>query len=333
MYVSFITEPSDDLRQLWRDARRRRISAFRPGTRANHLAALRHYLAFCMHYGLQDLPATPTTLVIFAEFLLRQFKSGDSVRNTVAALKTCHKIRGLPIEAFLHFHVTTYLRSLNLTVRHVPKPPPPFPLSLLASIAKGTLTAYPHSTLLLPALLTLLFHTFIRLSSAIPATTAQFDPTRHLCIGDVIHLPDKLVLLIKWGKAHQKASQHYLVPLSPAPGSPACPVASIRALLNSYPPLPSSAPLFSVPPFHRPCSLSRGMATTWLRAALVAQGLSPTEYTFHSLRRGGSTAAVSAGVPLNEVQTHGAWASSAVLRYVPEFQTRSRVASTLASLH
>ena len=297
----------------------------------NHATAARLFLAFTFHFALHDFPASPSNLILFAQFLARQFRSPASVINTVYALKTVHSRLGFSTAAFSHFQVRSFLKALQSSYRHFPVKKLPLSLPLLHRIVSVS-SLPPSLAPLFLALLTLLFHTLLRLSSVLPASQNLFDPTRHLTLGDLFPYRGGFAVLVKWTKSRQLAHQAYVVPLGRVVGSSLCPVLALRKLVDSYASSQPHQPLFSLPgsPFS---PLSAPVARSWLRQALAAADLDPTLYSFHSLRRGGAAAAHAAGHPLQDVQCQGGWASSAVLSYLPGLRVRRSVAASLASFH
>ena len=104
-----------DLQQLTIDASQRQRQAFRPGTLRNRRYHFSLYLLFCRHFQFRPLPASPSTLVLFVEFLLRSFRSVKSVLNALASVRFLHSFRFEPVTAFDDFHLKLMLRSLPLT--------------------------------------------------------------------------------------------------------------------------------------------------------------------------------------------------------------------------
>ena len=101
-----------------------------------------------------------------------------------------------------------------------------------------------------------------------------------------------------------------------ATGGPIDPVAAVRDLLGLYSTLELASPqtpLFCLDSGRPVSSLE---ITAELRAAAVALGLEPSRYATHSLRRGGATALVAAGVESEVVRRWGRWLSDTWRRYI-----------------
>ena len=222
------------------------MQAFRPGTRANHRSHALLFIAFSFHFGFQDFPAGPQGLVCFGEFLLRSYTCPKSVLNALASVKRLHFIHGFPLEAFEHPTVFLWRRALPLTIRHLPSAAPPFPLQVLqrACTMASSLGARGR---IFAALLAVAFYSMARLSSLLPHSLGNFDPTRQPTLADLRTEGDSFVLRLTWAKNCQLASQGFWVPLLPCPGSSACPVSRLRELRALLAGLPGAAPLFSFP--------------------------------------------------------------------------------------
>ena len=69
-----------------------------------------------------------------------------------------------------------------------------------------------------------------------------------------------------------------------------------------------------------------------LRRALVSLVLDPLQYSLHSLRSGGATAAAAvSSVSREELKRHGRWASSAVDNYIePSLDARLSISQKIA---
>lgn len=76
--------------------------------------------------------------------------------------------------------------------------------------------------------------------------------------------------------------------------------------------------------------ISKNVVATQLRRWLELSGVNAAEISGHSLRRGGATAAVLAGVPEVLIKQHGRWKSDAVHAYIaPTLEKRLEITSAL----
>lgn len=124
-----------------------------------------------------------------------------------------------------------------------------------------------------------------------------------------------LFIFIEKSKVDQIRHGHTVV-MEASPSSPLCPVRWFRLYASLYPRAGAPFVFLSVKKGHR-----RLASTTPARVILEclrAIGVDPAPYGSHSLRRGGVTAAVAAGVQMHVIARHGNWRSNAVFAYVSD---------------
>jgi len=117
-------------------------------------------------------------------------------------------------------------------------------------------------------------------------------------------------------------------------GHPLCPVVALGVALASSPSqLPSDPALLES--FSPPTVLTRATFDNKLAAVLRACGLDVSKYSGHSLRRGGATFALAAGVPGELIQAQGDWKTDAYKRYIDlsQQQRLSAVRKMCSHLH
>ena len=305
-----------DFRALLQATRKRQRQAFRPGTTGNQRAQFRLYLAFCIHYGLRDIDPTPQTICMYAEFLTRTFTSPKSIRNYISGVRLLHKYAGASSTALDSFPLELLLRALDITIYHVPNQRSPVTVQSLARICEACMSLGTLGTVVRCALL-LGFFGMLRQSNLAPRSTSSFDPTRHTCRGDVLEHPPGLVVILKWSKVNQTRRKQQLVPIPAlSPQHPLCPVAAYKAMLAVHPTTSPNDPLLLMPG-PSPCTpLTIPQLATCFRAVAAYLGYSPRQFSLHSLRRGGATAAFEAGINFTHIKRHGGWASDAFWQYI-----------------
>ena len=318
-----------------RAAAARRAQAFRPGTQANHHSHVVLYTAFARFFNFRDFPAGASTLLAFAEFLLRTWAAHKSVTNALSSVRGFHLRLGLDTSAFDSHDLFLFRRALPLTVRPQVHRAPPFTLALLESLCERA-SRQGQAGRVFVALMATLFFSMARLSSLAPPKAFPFDPTRFPTRGDLLRDGTGYRLWLKWGKSCQDATQGFWVPILPCGSSTACPVAALRALPPVGPGAPPLSPLFALPSSDglqrtESCCLTAPVARRWLKTLLIAVGAGGRGYTFHSFRRGASTLAFERGAALTDISSLGGWRSSAVSLYVPHAAARLRAARTLVS--
>ena len=234
-----------DLEQLEEHAARRRTLAYRPGTVANRMSHFRLYLAFCAHFNIQDCPASPRTLSLFVEFLLRSYRAPKSVTNAVASVRYFHTSLGFSTAAFTNFHFKHTLRALPLSVRHTQHPAAPCTLRNLEQLCR-TLAHLGLRGLVFRALCTLAFHTLLRLSSLVPDRPV-FDHSRFPMATDLLRVQEGFLLRVKFAKNAQASDKAFVVPVLRADTEILCPVYALEQLLARSPARTQHSPLFLWP--------------------------------------------------------------------------------------
>ena len=217
-------------------------------------------------------------------------------------------------------------------MRTLPKQAAPFPAPLLHHVlrAAAVLGSWAEA---FRALVLFAFFSFARLGSLLPPDDRCFDPSRYPVLTDLRVGSGRAQLRIKFSKTRQHADGGFSVPFLPSESLP-CPVSAARRLLHraALVAAPSGAPLFarfagSDAPL---LSMSQHRARSFLRTTLLVMGRSPSEFSFHSFRRGGCTHAFAGGALESDLALHGDWKSEAIRGYYPRGLAQLRVAQVLA---
>ena len=278
-------------------------------------------------------PSSVDTLLLFLEFLAREYRSPKAVRNVLASLRFHHERLGFSLEQFGHFKFRLALRSLPFTMRSHVSQAPPFPWRLLGPLVQSTGLLGPWA-LVFKALVTLAFVTFARLSSLVPPTGRAFESSRWPTLADLVFNGDGASLRLKYSKTRQGADGGRWIPFRASHTSP-CPLAIARRLLQGslQAGAPLSAPLFALRSTtgSTVTVLTQAQARRFLATTLGALGLPTRAFTFHSFRRGGCSHAFAQGAAESDLALHGDWRSAAVREYYPAGLARQRVAISLAS--
>ena len=322
--------------ELLRRAAWRRRQAFRPGTRANIRSHVLLFTAFAREFGARDFPASTSTLLAFAEFLLVSFTAEKSVLNALASVRHFHLDCGLPTEAFDDRALLLWRRALPLTFRSQRAQAQALPLELLRQLCQLSRLLGVKGEVL-ATLMAVLFASMARLSSLLPHTRGAFDVSRHPTCRDVIDRGGLCLLRIKWAKAHQHTEQGFWVPLMRRQDTDVCPVVALERLRA----LRGSTGLAGGPLFFLPCEkgahggsgapLTMPVARAWLAVLLAGMGRHPREFSFHSFRRGACTLAFANGASEGDIMQLGGWRSSAVRAYFPALDARKRAAVKLST--
>ena len=157
----------------------------------------------------------------------------------------------------------------------------------------------------------------------------DYDPTVHLCFGDVKldshESPSLLQVVIKCSKTdpYRQGVSLYIG----ATNTELCPVAAVIHYMLARG--NKEGPLFLWQNGH---FLTRERFVQAVREALTVAGLEASDYAGHSFRIGVATTAAQCGLPESTIKMLGRWQSSAYMLYIrtPK-ETLSNVAKVLAS--
>ncbi len=314
--VYFIIE----LNRLYRQARRRRRHAFRPGTNKNHICQFKKYIGFCKKFNLRFLEPSIQTICLYIEQLAQNFSSRKSLGNYVSAIKLLHKFADKQCEAAESFEVGLMLRAASLTMRGIPNQRLPLNVDQL-KILVNKCTAMGAAGQVIKMAFILGFMAYLRASNLCPENSGDIDPTRCLLRGDVRIEQPGLIMNIKWSKTMQSASQPLCIAIPALNNKKLDPVFNLKVLRATVP-APPEAPFFILP--NGQSLTIRTLRNTFTRF-IREMGLSTKHYSLHSLRRGGASVSLKNCASYMDIKRHGSWNSEAfwayLTRLVPEEST------------
>ena len=175
------------------------------------------------------------------------------------------------------------------------------------------------------AALYLAFWALLRVSEySVPHQSTWFDSSIHATRGDVIFFPSieaplYMIYTVKVSKTDQFRVGHDLV-VYPSSDPSFCPVTAMQSLFIQAP-QPATAPLFdftvrSTNSAGRSRSMARDLYISHFNRSVTSVGLDISSTMTHSLRSGGATAMLRAGVATHVVTRLGRWKSDCWTRYV-----------------
>ena len=173
----------------------------------------------------------------------------------------------------------------------------------------------------------LAFFGCFRLSNLVPESKSKFDPLKHLSRDDIRFEKDLVLVFYKWSKTNQNSSRVAWVPIGT--------VSDLRfdlklylKMLFSIVSVPGDAPLFS---FKKSDYHSRYSLVRILDKCVFAAGLSLSDYSWHSFRRGAAVFAFELGLADSAVQLLGDWSSTAFKNYLEfAFVRKASIAKKIA---
>ena len=259
---------------------------------------------------------------MFIEVLAGSNLKTGSVRNYVSAIATVLKWLNLPYQYCTHGKVSLMFRALDRSVTTVPVFKPIFHLDDIEKIMIACQRL--PSPQLYKTLYSFAYFGFFRISNLVPTSLKSFHVSKHLCRGDIIIMPEYLVILVKWSKTLQASNQGSYIVIPKVQNSSICPY-------RLYLQLQCMAPAFN----NAPCflHLTEALVRLHLKKVLLFIKLDPSRYTFHTFRRSGATLAYNLGIEIEKIKRHGTWKSDSVNSYIVADPTiATGVASTLQRL-
>ena len=269
-------------------------------------------MTFCFTYNVTHLSPSVNTVLAYIEHLAQSLTSHKSVMNYLSAIKHLHRLSGAEFTAFSAYPVSLLIRALPLTMTSRSAPKHPITPSLLHVICR-VCDHIPRVGRVLKAAYLLAFFAFLRRSNLAPNSSTTFDPTRHTRRGDVTFQEPGAVITLRWSKTMQDGTRSHEIPIPSIPNHPLDPVAAIKDMYRQIPTRTSDDPFLMLP--DRSPVTTRLLATA-LHSILRESGFPANNYSLHSLRRGGATAAFRAGAEVHDIQRHGTWRSSCVWEYI-----------------
>ena len=163
------------------------------------------------------------------------------------------------------------------------------------------------------------FFGFLRKATLLPKSSSPEAISKALCIKDVSFQDASTIqLTIRHTKTIQFGQRTLTLPFAQGKGC-LCPVKAITSLLanlNSVK-ISSEQPLFSYVDTEGNFKfLTHGSFVKLLKSSLASCGLDPTDYSGHSLRRGGCTFSFKLGISPVLIKLRGDWKSNAYERYI-----------------
>lgn len=156
------------------------------------------------------------------------------------------------------------------------------------------------------------FFSFARKSNLVPNNDSDFSNPKFLLRKDIELKNDRLIITMRLSKTNQFGQRILQIPLMPIEGSVLCPVKAYQNMCALVPANPPD-PLFSLPK-HR--CITYYAFQKKLKHLISKIGMNPTNYSTHSLRRGGTTFSFKSNVPTVLIKAHGDWKSDCYQKYV-----------------
>ena len=309
------------LSTLSQEAVRFKELAWAESTKNSLCSSQRAFLEFCSIYELVPLPATPSTLTLYAVWLVvsGRLTAVNSIKNYLSSVRTLHRMHGLDCSTpssspELQYTLRGIARQLARPTKRMDPITPELLKHLLTFPSVNPLVwNSTQATIFEVIRLTyrVLFYSMVRISNLVPNSSAKFNPRQQLIWDRVIVHPGGIVLKMDLTKTIQSAARCHEIALAECPGSDYCPVAAIKRMATIRGECRPGFPVFEIPTGQGWIPLSRYHIDVVLTRQIRAAGLDVSKYKFHSFRRGAIQLAVRLEPRLQLIRLQSDHSSSA----------------------
>lgn len=290
--------------------------AYAEGTFKNLKVQWESYLIFCYFYKLQPFPVDVHTLCLYAQFLSRSFRSVQSVRNYLSAVKTLHSLLDVKYPDSNLLQLNLLLRGIARVKQHVPKKASPITPHILREMF-NYVNLENEKDCVVWSLILLMFFLMARKSNLIPNSSTSFDSSKQLTRRDIQLTDNMLIVTIKWSKTRHFG--HFRqVPILAIPDCCLCPVSAYRNMIDRVT-AHLDDPAFCISIKGKKSKLvpiTYPQFQRRLRQLISYTGRDENSYSSHSLRRGGCTWAFKSKVNPELIQQHADWVSDCYKEYL-----------------
>lgn len=302
-------------------------AAYTHGTWMNLKTQWKAFLLFTLYYGLQSLPASLNTILIFMQFLSRSFKSISSIINYVQGVRTLHYLNNFKFpELSKSFEYKMLIRGLRRLKPHTPRRALPITPHILLTILTTIDFHSSKESTFWCLLLTLIF-SFSRVGNILPKSQQKFDHKKHLVYKDITSTEHGLIILLKHSKTNQFAQRCHLIPIAKQPDSPIDLVTAFTHMKTFLHNTQPNTTAFTYKVNNKNHFFTTHTFVKLLREKLDTCGYNSRLYAGHSTRRGAATWSFQANVQSELVKHQGQWASLCYMQYL-EFSMHQKLSVT-----
>ena len=283
-------------------------------TSRNVLSHIRQWMFFTVFFNLCPLPASTENLVLFTE-LMAVTVGYDHIKAIIGSVGFLHQILDLPFERN-SFQLRLTLQSLKRRLARAPQQALPISIDHLKAMYSYIDVDKPDELAIWCSILVGFFG-LLRKKNLVPEDFLDMDPTKILTVGNFAIDREKGIafVYIPFSKTNQFGQRNLVIPLLKNNCKALDPIYHLD-LLFSRAKADADRPAFSYRLKGQLKFVSYKIFTTKLKSLLSKAGLSPDQYSGHSLRRGGATFLYSCGASILQIQACGDWQSNVFTRYL-----------------
>ena len=273
------------------------------------------HVKFCNKYKLEMFPADVLQMRRYIVHLAETHDSIDSMKNYVSGVRSLHLLLGFQAPQSDHYLYKKTVDGIKRQKNHVVKQAKGMTPGLLAQMShfvdKSDLRQVVAFTTILSG-----FHLLFWKSNLVPDSSVKFDPTKQLARRNFFRLPHCYIARVYWSKTLQFHEKALDIPLVPNIDKRICPVHWLDYIFSTIPGRQSSPAFTYVNKIGELVALNYSQLIDWMRTWVTLAGERASDYTSHSLRRGGAQWAAQSGIQPHIIKLLGDWKSEAYLRYL-----------------
>ena len=274
---------------------------------------------------MRPFPVTEFKLSKFATFLSSSMKTVQSIKTYCATLCEQNKLNGFrPVRRGIRFYKA--IAGIKCRLHHRVKRAKPMTKDLLIKL-QAVIHFDNDKELIVWSSLVTGFNIVVCKSNITPLKRVH-DSVHNVMRSDVRYDEGVMVIMLRWSKTNQFGETSSESTLIGDNNSPICPV---RWLLYMMEQIPAQGfhNLFSYRGKHGSVvPITYRDLMTYMRSWLDKIGEDSKQFSSHSLRRGATTHAHTAGIPEVEIQRLGNWNSDCYKRCIQE-DLRSKITTRL----
>lgn len=286
------------------------MDGWKPNTRRTYGSAQGLYINFCDNYSLSAMPASEDQLLLYVAYLNRRSLSLSTIKVYLAAIRAMHIQAGHADPLVCSCRIKQALKSIG-TEQAAPKQKLPITIDILCRIQPSLDCTY--DVCMLWTAVTIGYFGLLR-AAEYCVTQGQFDPKRHLCLGDVAI--KNMYVILKLNMSKTDLFNNGVSIYIGCSKSCVCAVCNMCKYLIKREKIfgkNNKSPLFI---FADGTPLTRFSLNRYLKQSVAGLGYNSDDYSGHSLRAGGATDAASNGLAEWEIKLLGRWSSDAYQRYI-----------------
>jgi hypothetical protein len=294
-------------------------AAFATSTKTAYACQIKKYLTFCKLYDYQPVPVSTEVLCKYAAYLA-QSCCYTTVKQYLNAVRLVHLEYGHANPLQDNFQLKLVLKGIERTKGNAVSRKCPITVDVLKKFLT-VLDLNDSQCVTFWAACLVAFYGMLRKSSLFPKAVVP----GHMCVANCLMHEWGMQITLLYSKTIQCKERRPFVALPwNAQHKELCPVKAVLKALHFSRSAHESDYLFAYLKGSERVAMSYHVFTAMLKNTLEKAGLSTTDFSGHSLRRGGATCAFLNSVPVEVIKGQGDWKTLSYLDYIDQSDATSR---------